>query len=39
MNLNHPLDNPILPTAEDFLEDPKKVHPSRPRKKFAGELI
>lgn len=39
MNLNQPLDNPILPTAEDFLEDPKKVHPSRPRKKFTGELI
>ncbi|VPH51745.1 IS1202 transposase [Streptococcus pneumoniae] len=39
LNLNQPLDNPILPTAKDFLEDPKKVHPSRPRKKFAGELI
>lgn len=39
LNLNQALDNPILPTAEDFLEDPKKVHPSRPRKKFAGELI
>ncbi|VNY48986.1 IS1202 transposase [Streptococcus pneumoniae] len=39
LNLNQLLDNPILPTAKDFLEDPKKVHPSRPRKKFAGELI
>ncbi|HET0109756.1 TPA: ISNCY family transposase, partial [Streptococcus pneumoniae] len=39
LNLNQPLDNPILPTAKDFLEDPKKVHPSRPRKKFSGELI
>lgn len=39
LNPKQPLDNPILPTAENFLEDPKKVHPSRPRKKFAGELI
>ncbi|MBF9672457.1 ISNCY family transposase, partial [Streptococcus pseudopneumoniae] len=39
LNRNHPLDNPILPSAKDFLEDTKKLHPSRPRKKFAGELI
>ncbi|VJG91878.1 IS1202 transposase [Streptococcus pneumoniae] len=39
LNPKQPLDNLILPTAEDFLENPKKVHPSRPRKKFAGELI
>lgn len=39
LNPNQPLDNPILPTAENFLEDPKKVHPSSLRKKFAGELI
>ncbi|MBF9619525.1 ISNCY family transposase, partial [Streptococcus pseudopneumoniae] len=37
LNRNHPLDNPILPSAKDFLEDTKKLHPSRPRKKFAGE--
>lgn len=28
-----------LPTARDFLEEPDAVHPSRPRKKFRGELI
>lgn len=30
---------PYLPTASDFLELPDKTHPSRPRKKFRGELI
>ena len=30
---------PLLPSAEDFLEEPEAAHPSRPRKKFRGELI
>ena len=29
----------LLPKAEDFLEMPEKAHPSRPRKKFRGELL
>lgn len=30
---------PLLPTVSDFLEQPEKVHPSRARKKYRGELI
>lgn len=29
----------LLPRAEDFMEVPEKAHPSRPRKKFRGELV
>lgn len=32
-------DNPLLPKAEDQMELPEKSHPSRPRKKYQGELI
>ena len=33
------LENLASPAAENFLKAPKKIHPSRPRKKFVGELI
>lgn len=33
------LDNPLLPKAEDQLASPEKIHPSRSRKKYQGELI
>lgn len=33
------LDNPLLPRAEDQLASPEKIHPSRSRKKYQGELI
>lgn len=32
-------ENPLVPLAEDHLELPEKSHPSRPRKKYKGELI
>ena len=32
-------EEPLLPTASDFLEEPEKAHPSRARKKYRGELI
>ena len=32
-------EEPLLPTASDFLEKPEKAHPSRARKKYRGELI
>lgn len=32
-------ENPLLPLAKDFLEEPIKSHPSRARKKYRGELI
>lgn len=31
--------NPLVPRAEDQMELPEKSHPSRPRKKYQGELI
>lgn len=31
--------SPLIPLAADRLELPEKVHPSRPRKKYKGELI
>ena len=31
--------NPYFPRAEDQMEEPLNVHPSRPRKKYKGELI
>ena len=31
--------NPLVPRAEDQMEIPEKSHPSRPRKKYQGELI
>lgn len=34
-----PLVNPLIPLAEERFELPEKAHPSRPRKKYAGELI
>lgn len=33
------LTNPYLPRAEDQMEDASESHPSRPRKKYRGELI
>ena len=33
------LESLASPAAENFLKAPKKIHPSRPRKKFVGELI
>ncbi|WP_035027958.1 ISNCY family transposase [Carnobacterium mobile] len=32
-------ENPLVPRAEDQMELPEKSHPSRPRKKYQGELI
>lgn len=32
-------ENLLVPRAEDYLELPEKTHPSRPRKKYKGELI
>lgn len=29
----------LLPTASDFLEELDNIHPSRPRKRYCGELI
>ncbi|MCL6222803.1 ISNCY family transposase [Streptococcus dysgalactiae subsp. equisimilis] len=29
----------LFPTASDFFEEPEKVHPSRARKKYRGELV
>lgn len=34
-----PEQNLLVPLAEDQLELPEKVHPSRPRMKYKGELI
>lgn len=31
--------NPLAPRAEEQMELPEKSHPSRPRKKYQGELI
>lgn len=36
---NKPLDMPSALLAEALLELPEKAHPSRPRKKYRGELI
>lgn len=36
---NKPLENHLVPLAEELLELPEKAHPSRPRKKYKGELI
>jgi transposase len=33
------VENPLVPRAEDQMEVPEKSHPSRPRKKYQGELI
>ena len=33
------LESLASPAAENFLKAPKKIHPSRPRKKFVGEFI
>lgn len=33
------VENPLVPRAEDQMELPEKSHPSRPRKKYQGELI
>lgn len=33
------IENPLVPRAEDQIELPEKSHPSRPRKKYQGELI
>lgn len=38
-NRKQPLMNPVVPLAENQLELPGKAHPSRPRKKYKGELI
>lgn len=32
-------ENLLVPSAEDQMELPEKCHPSRPRKKYQGELI
>lgn len=36
---NQVMKNLLVPMAETQLELPEKVHPSRPRKKYRGELI
>lgn len=33
------LQEELLPSADQYLEAAEKVHPSRPRKKYCGELI
>lgn len=38
-NRQKKMENPLVPRAEDHLELPEKSHPSRPRKKYQGELI
>lgn len=38
-NTKQPEQNLLVPLAEDQLELPEKVHPSRPRMKYKGELI